>query len=352
MTRTTDYRAEPTLRGMRVCPAPDDDVSAPVIYRWDQVSPMSPASPTRWIVSTADGSPLMKDGRRVRLRTASEWADRIAHRAQKRWLRRAWRDGTLCIDERLRPPVARWLGLLLFMLPLLSAVLLFAVARGFYMAYVMPPRLASDADAAIAYLVAAGYLLLATGIILVGWRELGSAWPVKIRSVRIDSKGIQARLRGGRVVFEAWDGCQDIRVQHNRTAYLIFGHRRRLKLMDVTWRTATALRAINEHLRPATVRSERQIMLYLIGLINLIYAAIFFPLLGDLALLARADGKPVAWWPLLVMWPVIVVAMVAGLRANRFFERRRVCSQRRNRRAKARKDRQRTQEPETTDGSL
>jgi hypothetical protein len=93
-------KAHLTLKGLRVDAAKE---LGREIFSWGDVSGASNASAASlWLVHARTGEPLTHKGRNLQLQVSSGYEARLALRAQKRWLRRAWRSGELRIVEKCR----------------------------------------------------------------------------------------------------------------------------------------------------------------------------------------------------------------------------------------------------------
>ncbi len=329
------YKAEPTLRGMRARPAADGEATDPVIHPWDRVVRVGAGSDATWRICGPDGWSRGMPSLRLRDSRAS----RIAGAAQRRWYRRAWREGRLEIEDDVKSlPWGCSIAMLLLFLPGLALVFvdkILPVFQGFWRGAPDVPM--PTTDLIVSRLMAVGMLLFGLALIYGVRIFFLAIRPSKIKSIRIDAEGIRACMRDGRSVFGAWDDCRDIRMS-GPCILLDFRSGARVELPpDATPpRISLAIPIIRAELWPERVQTVPRVFAGCLLRASLIWAIMMAMLVGVLYLRNTYRGEPVNWWGIVafgVMPFVLIGARFLWLRLRLAIGRRLSRRQRRLQRA-------------------
>lgn len=206
MTRIITRRAEPTLQGLRVVGKSGDPGTCETLYPWDRVSRPSGGPSTFWTVYNEDGGEVLEDGRRLRLRTRNTWAGRLAYRAQVRWFRRAWRNETLCVEERYASTGrgCMWTSAVY----VITGCTVFGGAAAALAVRIWQTYLRFSLPLGLTALSCTLFGLLALSLLAIALGVAGSAARVgrhaNVTRSRVDGEGTRVVLRDGKTVYGAW----------------------------------------------------------------------------------------------------------------------------------------------------
>ena len=242
-------KAVPTLAGLKV--KPESGRSAVTIYPWDRVTRKSTSS--IWTVLPAPSSiPAEKDGP-VCVTVQGERDSHVAWQAQRRFLRRAFRNGQLAIRLPCNPAgLAMWL------------IGLFIVVSGAYLGsffwtglHLFEPHI--EPYRVLGLVVDFGFLVCIAAPCVVGMRLVVEAirhW--HLRELQLDSEGIQATSKRGDVARASWEDVQDIRFTSPSSARLLVSNGNDIWLGEFPAVARTVLWIIRDELFPNEIKSDQR----------------------------------------------------------------------------------------------
>lgn len=239
--------AQPSLRGLIV---PNADTGGllpkPRLYPWARVE----GKDELWFLYDDEcGVPSKK---RTRCRISSPHVQRVAVRAQVRYLKHALDRNELALSETMESPVLPgWIlivsGIILagFMVPTLLRI-----PRAIMKMFEMDPKV-GVCSALISIVLVGMAMLMCGGAVFSGW--VCVRW-MNVRQAKLDAGGILATLRNGTELYRPWAELVFASVRINR---LRFADGAALGLFGTRWRLKRLLIIVKERYLPALSVSSR-----------------------------------------------------------------------------------------------